>query len=299
MNSINKKRLEGRVGQTPKAFYHCYHHSPMEKFVDVRKLIADKNPQLLKWLPGFVIRWVERIIHQDQVNAFMATNKDADAFEFCEAAVAFLNQKLSIKGVEHIPQPPQSCIFVANHPFGGMDAITIVHLLKDVRPDITFIVNDLLMAVRNLKEKFVGVNKVGKNAAASLQKVEEQFASDTATFLFPSGLVSRKIDGVIMDLEWKKTFVTKAKKYGKSVVPVHIDGRLTNRFYRLANIRKFLGIKLNIEMFFLVDELFKQRDKEVNIVIGPPVLPSTFTREKTDYEWAQWMKEEVYKLKVV
>ncbi|WP_370088856.1 1-acyl-sn-glycerol-3-phosphate acyltransferase [Ekhidna sp.] len=269
----------------------------MEKFVEVRKLIADKNPSLLKWLPGFVIRWVERIIHQDRVNAFMWENKDSDAFEFSEAAVKLLNQKLSIKGTENIPPISESCIFVSNHPFGGMDAITIIHLLKDVRPDITFIVNDLLMAVKNLKKKFVGVNKVGRSAAQSLQKVEEQFASDSATFLFPAGLVSRKIAGEIMDLEWKKTFVTKAKKYKKPVIPVHIDGRLTNRFYRLAKIRKFLGIKLNIEMFFLVDELFKQENKEVNIVIGKPMLPETFTRDRTDFEWAQWVKGEVYKLK--
>lgn len=269
----------------------------MEKFVEVRKLIADKNPALVRWLPGFIIKWVEKIIHQDRVNAFMWANRDTNAFEFSEAAVKELNQKLSIKGVENIPTYPESCIFVANHPFGGMDALTILHLLKDVRPDITFIVNDLLMALTNLKEKFVGVNKVGRSAAESLQKVEEQFASGTATFLFPAGLVSRKIEGEIMDLEWKKTFVTKAKKYKKPVIPVHIDGRLTKRFYRLAKIRKFLGIKLNIEMFFLVDELFKQENKEVNIVIGAPVLPEIFTRDKTDLEWAQWMKGEVYKLK--
>ncbi|WP_436514800.1 1-acyl-sn-glycerol-3-phosphate acyltransferase [Ekhidna sp. To15] len=269
----------------------------MKKFVEVRKLIAEKNPALLRWLPGFLIRWVERIIHQEQVNAFMAKNEGADAFDFCENTVNLLKQKLSITGIDNIPPYPESCIFVANHPFGGMDAITIIHLLKDVRPDITFIVNDLLMALTNLKEKFVGVNKVGRSAAQSLQKVEEQFASGTATFLFPAGLVSRKINGEIMDLEWKKTFVTKAKKYKKPVIPVHIDGRLTKRFYRLARIRKFLGIKLNIEMFFLVDELFKQENKEVNIVIGEPVSPETFTREKSDVEWAQWMKNEVYKLK--
>ncbi|WP_420316917.1 1-acyl-sn-glycerol-3-phosphate acyltransferase [Ekhidna sp.] len=288
-------RLIISLVQTHKPFYHCRHS--MEKFVEVRKLIADKNPTLLKWLPGFVIRWIEKIIHQDDLNKFMAANKDADAFEFSEATMKLLHQKLSIKGKENIPEYPQPCIFVANHPFGGMDAITIIHLLKDVRPDITFIVNDLLMAVRNLKEKFVGVNKVGKSAAESLQKVEEQFASGTATFLFPAGLVSRKIDGEIMDLQWKKTFVTKSKKYNKPVVPVHIDGRLTNRFYRLSNIRKFLGIKLNIEMFFLVDELFKQQNKKVNIVVGSPVSPATFTKDKTDVEWAQWMKGEVYKLK--
>ncbi len=269
----------------------------MKKFIEVRKLIADKNPALLKWLPGFFIKWVERIIHQDRINDFMYENRESNAFDFCENAVKELNLKLNLKGVENIPPAPNSCIFVANHPFGGMDAITIIYLLKDIRPDITFIVNDLLMAVTNLKDKFVGVNKLGRNASQSLQKVEEQFANGTATFLFPAGLVSREIGGEVMDLEWKKTFVTKARKYNKPVIPVHIDGRLTKRFYRLAKIRKFLGIKLNIEMFFLADELFKQQDKKVNIVIGAPVSWDTFSREKSDVAWAQWMKEEVYKLK--
>ena len=269
----------------------------MEKFVEVRKLIADKNPQLLKWLPGFIIRWVERIIHQDQVNAFFAEHRDDDVNEFCRTTVSYFQLKLDLKGVENIPAQNEPCIFVANHPFGGMDAITIIHLLRDVRPDIMFIVNDLLMAVRNLKERFVGVNKVGKSASKSLQKVEEQFANGNSTFLFPAGLVSRKINGEIMDLDWKKTFVSKAKKYQKPVIPVHIDGRLTKRFYRLANFRKWLGIKVNIEMFYLVDELFKQEGKEVKIVIGKPISPETFTKEKSDLEWAQWVKAEVYKLR--
>lgn len=269
----------------------------MKKFIDVRRLIAEKNPGLLKWLPGFVLRWIARIIHQEELNAFMDANKDANAFQFCKAALALFNQKLQLKGIAHVPRAPESCIFVANHPFGGMDAITIIYLLREVRPDIKFIVNDLLMAVANLREKFVGVNKVGRSAAASLQKVEAQFASDTATFLFPAGLVSRKIDGKVVDLEWKKTFVTKAKKYQKPVVPVHIDGKLTNRFYRVARLRKMLGIKANIEMFFLADELFKQQNKQVSIVIGKPISPETFTPEKSDYEWAQWMKQEVYKLR--
>ena len=269
----------------------------MEKFVEVRKLIASKNKKLLKWLPGFVIRWIERIIHQNAVNEFMWENRNANAFEFCENAVKQLKLKLSITGVENVPRSPESCILVANHPFGGMDAITIIHLFKEVRPDVKFIVNDLLMAVKTLKDRFIGVNKVGRNAVESLQKVEEQFASDTATFLFPAGLVSRKIHGEILDLEWKKTFVSKAKKYKKRVVPVHIEGRLTNRFYTIANIRKFLGIKINIEMFLLVDELFKQEGKEVKIVIGKPIDPEAFTKDKPDHEWAQWMKSEVYKLR--
>lgn len=269
----------------------------MDKFVDVRKIIISKNKTLIKWLPGFFIKWIERVIHQDEVNEFMFKHKDDDSFTFCKAAVEDFNLKLNLKGVENIPSQPQPIIFASNHPLGGLDAITIVHLLRDVRPDIKFIVNDLLMHVRSLKDKFIGVNKVGKNAVESLQKVEEQFASGSATYIFPAGLVSRKIKGKIEDLEWKKTFITKAKKYSKPVIPVHIDGRLTNRFYRLANLRKFLGIKLNIEMFFLVDELFKQKNVQIDIVIGKPILPETFTRERSDKEWAQWVKEKAYELK--
>jgi putative hemolysin len=269
----------------------------MEKFVDVKRLIISKNKNLLKWIPGFVVRWIERVIHQDEVNDFMTRQKGKDSFGFSQGVVEEFNLTLNLKGIENIPHVDESCIFTSNHPLGGLDAISIIHLFREVRPDIKFIVNDLLMSVQNLKDKFIGVNLVGKNAVQSLQKVEEQFASDSATFLFPAGLVSRKIDGSVEDLEWKKTFISKSRKYKKPVVPIHIDGRLTDRFYCLANFRKFLGVKLNIEMFYLVDELYKQKNRTIDIVIGAPIPAEVFTSEKSDKEWAQWVKDKVYELK--
>ena len=268
----------------------------MEKFVDVRRLIADKNPKVLKWLPGFVIRYVERIIHQDEVNEFFNQQKGKNAYEFSQAALDKFNIIYELKGAENIPPVSESCIFAANHPLGGFDAVAIIAALKDIRPDLTFIVNDFLLSVENLKDRFVGVNKVGKNAMESLQRVDDLFASDVATFIFPAGLVSRKIDGKVTDLMWKKTFISKAIKYQKPIVPVYIEGKLTNRFYRLARIRKFLGIKLNIEMLFLVDELFKQQDNKMDIFFGQPISPETFDQSKSEREWAQWVKEQVYRL---
>ena len=269
----------------------------MDKFVDVRRLIKSKNPTLLRWLPGFVIRWVEKVIHQEEINDFFRKHEASDEYEFCRAALEHFNLQFTIHGREHIPSETEKVIFASNHPLGGMDAISIIHLFKDIRPDIKFIVNDLLMAVHHLKDRFIGVNKLGKNAVESLQKVEQQFAEGTGTFIFPAGLVSRKINGEIMDLEWKKTFITKAKKYGTPVIPVHIGGRLTNRFYRLANIRKFLGIKVNIEMFFLVDELFRQKNMKIDINIGKPIDPATFDKSKNDKKWADWIKTKVYGLR--
>lgn len=269
----------------------------MEKFVDVTRMIESKNKRLAKWMPRFIIKWIERIIHQEEVNDFFNKHKGSDAFEFCEDTIKYFNFQISMKGKENIPPTSEGCIFVSNHPLGGMDAIAVIDEFKDIRKDLMFIVNDLLLNVYPLKNRFVGVNKVGKNAKESLKKVEEQFASDTATFLFPAGLVSRKVNGEIIDLLWKKTFISMAKKYQKRVVPVYIEGRLTNRFYRLAKIRKWLGIKINIEMFFLVDELFRQRNMKMEVIIGEPISASAFDDSRDDKDWAQWVKEEVYKLR--
>ena len=269
----------------------------MDKFIDVRKMIASKNPGLLKWLPGFVIRYIQRIIHQDEINAFIKKHKDSSAKEFCDGCMEDWGIELNLVGKENIIRPPESCIFVSNHPLGGFDAVAFISALDHIRPDIHFIVNDFLMGLESLKDRFVGINKVGKSPRESLKAVDDQFASETATFIFPAGLVSRKRDGVIRDLEWNKTFVSKAKKYKKPVIPVYIEGKLTNRFYRLANIRKALGIKINIEMFFLVDELFRQKGNKMDIIIGEPVSPETFDKSKSEKEWAEWMKEKVYQLK--
>lgn len=268
----------------------------MEKFVDVKSLIAEKNANALKWIPGFIIRYLEHIIHQEEVNEFFIKQKGRTAYEFCDACMKEFGITLHMEGQENVIRPPESCIFVSNHPLGGFDAVAVVSELSEIRPDIKFIVNDFLMTIENLKGHFVGVNKVGKSAKDSLRKVDELFASDAATFIFPAGLVSRKINGKVRDLEWKKTFVSKSKKYKKPVIPVYIEGRLTNRFYRIAKWRKFFRIKLNIEMLYLVDELFKQKGTEMKIRIGQPIDYTTFDKSKKEYDWAQWVKAKVYEM---
>lgn len=266
----------------------------MEKFIDVRKLIAEKNPAALKWIPRFVLNWVRKIIHEDDVNEFMWKHKDSNAYEFSDGCMEKFNITINLHGEENIPPLSDSVIFAANHPLGGFDAVALISRLKNIRPDITFIVNDFLMHVTSLRSMFVGVNKVGKNAAESLQRVDEQFGSDKATFIFPAGLVSRRSKGKIEDVFWRKTFISKAKKYNKDIIPVYIEGRLTNRFYNLASVRKFLGIKFNIEMLFLVDELFKQQDNVMNITFGERIPAKTFDDSKNEKKWSQWVKDKVY-----
>ncbi len=264
-------------------------------FINVRRLIGSKNPRLLKWLPGFLIRYLERVLHQKQINQFLLDCPTSKNQDFCADVLRLVGVTYSISGIENIPKTGK-CIVVMNHPLGGMDAIVLVDALRNHRIDIQFIVNDLLLNLERLNDIFVGINKHGKTKTDTLLKVNELFASEQLVCIFPAGLVSRKKNGIIRDLTWKKTFVRQAKVNQQPVVPVHIDGRLSPFFYRLANFRTFLGIKANIEMFYLVDELFRLKGKHIHFTVGKPISPEELTQKGNDQTTANWFKEHIYSL---
>ncbi len=267
-----------------------------QKFIDVERVIKEKNPKLLKRLPGFVVRYLKRIIHQEEINSFLDKNKDKKNQEFCDAVVEEFNIQIEVKNLQRIPQKDR-IVIAMNHPLGGMDAMILVSALKNHRTDLKFIVNDILMNLSNLNELFVGVNKVGKNAISLREQIDELFESDQAVCIFPAGLVSRRHSNKVEDLEWKKTFITYARKYDRIIVPIYIDGRLSNFFYTLSNWRKRIGIKANIEMLYLSNELFKQKNRTMKFVVGEPISKELLRSGLNDRQLAQKVKQIVYDLK--
>ena len=110
-------------------------------------------------------------------------------------------------------------------------------------------------------------------------------------------MVSRKQEkGVIKDLEWKKTFVSLSLKHDQPIVPIYIQGQLSNFFYRIYKLRTFLGIKANIEMLYLPDEMYKQKGRTIRITFGKPVDSTAFENPSNDREWADKIKNMVYSL---
>lgn len=263
--------------------------------IDLENLIASKNPKLLRWIPRFIINYLKRIIHQDEVNDFIQRNHLKRNQEFCKAVVEEFELDVTIDNISRIPKEG-SVTIVMNHPLGGMDAMAFVNELANYRTDIKFIVNDLLLNLDGLKEMFVGVNKHGANSISSRKEVTKLFETDQMICVFPAGLVSRRKKGKIEDLEWKKTFVSMARDFNRITIPVHIDGRLSSFFYNLANFRTFLGVKINIEMLYLVNELYKQKKKKIHFSVGEPIQSDVFDKSKKDSEWAEWVRDRVYKL---
>ncbi len=265
------------------------------KFIQVREVIHKKSPKLAKWIPKPLISYLERVIHEEEINYIMTKFRDQYGLDFVDDLIHELGVKVVLEGTEHIPKD-EHVIFASNHPLGGLDGIAIMHAIGQFRRDVKFLVNDILMNIRNLEPLFIPVNKVGSQAKSGILAIDQAYASENALLIFPAGLVSRKIGGKITDLEWKKSFITKAKKYKRDVIPVYIDGRNSNFFYNLARLRQKFGIKANLEMLYLPDEMFSQRNQTVTIRFGERIPYSHFEQSKTEREWASEVRKMVYRM---
>ena len=264
--------------------------------IDIDKVLREKAPKYYKYIPRFVVSYLKRIVHQEELNVFLRDSKDKVGVDFLKACLEFLDAIIVVKGEENLPKEGLYT-FVSNHPLGGQDGVALGYVLGSFyNGKVKYMVNDLLMNLQGLAPLCIPINKTGKQAKDFPRMVEAGFASDDQLIMFPAGLCSRRQNGVIRDLDWKKTFIVKSVQTHRDVVPIHFEGRNSNFFYNLANICKFLGIKVNIAMLYLADEMLKNRHKTFTVTIGKPISWQTFDKSKTPAEWAAYVKDIVYKL---
>ncbi len=278
--------------------------------LDVDKILKDKLGSKAKFVPRFLVNWLKRILHIDELNEFLQTDGSGkEGMEWLDACVKFLDSTLVVQtningvmqqGLDALPGNEDGRYFtiVSNHPLGGEDGVALGSIVcHKWDSQMIYLVNDMLMNLKGLAPLCVPINKTGKNSRNFPAMVEAAFTSPKNVVMFPAGLCSRRgDDGQIRDLEWKKTFVTKSVQYQRDVIPVHFSGRNSDRFYTIARWCKKLNLKINIAMIYLVDEMMKNRGKTFTVTFGEPIPWQTFDKSKTHNEWAQWVKEQVYNL---
>ncbi len=264
--------------------------------INVKQVFYDKNPKLAKWIPNFMFRFFEKLIHQEDMNRVLTKAKGKQGVDFARACFDEIGVTINTKNTQFVPKTGR-LILASNHPLGGLDGMGYISEAHKIREDVKFLVNDILLNVKPLQTVFLGVNKHGANAKKSLLEVERQFASDRATLIFPAGMVSRKQGGRIFDLKWHKGFVTKSVKYQTDIIPTFIDGNNSKRFYNIARWRKWLFIKLNIEMLLLPSEMFKQKGKTITIHFGKPIPAYLIKNIGEHHKIANAMRHFVYLLK--
>lgn len=265
------------------------------KTIVIKDLIKDKNPRAARLIPGFVYGILRRTLELDFTNEILQTHGHLKNEHFAHACIEMFNVTVEVHGEENLPDSNKN-IFVSNHPLGGFDGVLILRELCKHYGNIKMLVNDILMNLVNMSDVFVPINKHGAQAMENVRRIDKIYASDDQVFTFPAGLVSRRKKGVIEDTMWHKSFITKAIQYQRDVVPMHITGRCRNYFYNLANLRKFLGIKTNIEMFFLLKETYQHKNRLYHITVGKPIPWEVFDKRYKPIEWAEKVKRHCYHL---
>lgn len=265
------------------------------KRIDIRQVLQQKAPKAARKIPGFVVDYLIRTVHQEELNDILTRYRDLDGVDFMQALLGYFDLTLEVHG--QMPAEGRF-IFASNHPLGGLDGICLSALIgKAYGGKIRYLVNDLLLYLANLQSIFVPINKHGAQGKENARQIEAAYASENQIITFPAGLCSRRIGGKVVDLEWKKSFIQKAIQYKRDIVPVFFEGQNSSRFYRLANLRKALGIRMNYEMIYLPDEMFRAKHKTFTIHLGEPIAWQTFTPARKPAAWAEWVKQIVYHLK--
>lgn len=270
----------------------------IEKTIDIEKILRDKMGKKARYVPRFVISWLKKIIHEDEVNRFLWENRKLEGTEWLTACVQYLDMTLDIVGAENLPDKHDGKLytFVSNHPLGGQDGVSLGSIIgQHYDGKFRYLVNDLLLNLPGLKPVSIGINKTGRQSRDFPRMVEAGFNSNNHLLMFPAGLNSRKINGEIHDLPWKKTFITKSVETHRDVVPIHFSGRNSKRFYRIAKFSD-RWLPFNLAMLFLVDEMYRNVGKTFRITIGKPIPWQTFNKTKSPMEWAKFVEDRVYGL---
>mgnify|MGYP000174592432 CR=1 FL=1 len=267
--------------------------------IDVERILYEKAGEKARRIPRFVISWLKRIVHQDEVNGFLERSSHLSGVEWLEACVQYLDMDLKVEGLENLPKADDGRFytFVSNHPLGGIDGVALGAILgRHYGGHVRYLVNDLLMNLRGLAPLCIPINKTGSQSRDFPAMVEAGFRSENHIIMFPAGLCSRRSGRVVKDIPWRKTFVTKSVETRRDVVPIHFGGQNSDFFYGLANLCKLLGVKFNVAMLFLVDEMYKNTHKSFLVKIGRPIPWQTFDQSQTPSKWAEWVRQQVYEL---
>ncbi len=263
--------------------------------INVKQQIKNSNSKLLRALPDVIIRLLEKIVHQNEMNEILTKYSDDIGINFLPKILEEMNIKLDVDGYNNLPENGK-CFFVANHPFGIVDGLILTSIVSAKYGEFKAIGNDLFMLIPQLRPLIAAVNVFGTNKRDYLLELDKVFNSDIPITHFPAGLVSRMHKMRVVDSKWQKSFIHKTIECKRDIVPFYFYGRNSNLFYFIYLLRKSLGIKATIELALLPHEFFNKRNKVIKVKIGKPISYLHFQDMTNQLDAAQEVKSIVYSL---
>ena len=265
------------------------------KVIDVEVALQEKIPDTYKKIPDVILRLIKKVIRQDDINQMIHESSHLHGIPLVDWALDQFGVHIVVKGKEWIPKNGQF-IFSANHPLGSLDGLAIITVVATIHKSVKFVANDLLRVIKGLEPVFLFIARFGEINRQNAREIKNTLASDAQIIVNPAGAVSKRNPVKISDLPWNKFFISKAIKYKRDVIPIHVQAKNSWLFYNIASFRKIFRIKSNLEMFLLPREMFNKGGEKITITIGKPIAHKTFNESRTHLEWAQKVREYVYLL---
>lgn len=225
------------------------------------------------------IKLLKNIIHQDEINDFIAKNSHLHGISFLEEILEYFNFRYSASNqdTENIPHSTRSVI-IANHPIGSLDGLALLHFILQARKDVKIIVNQLLYSIEPLQEFFIPIDNMSDkhNYKQSYKEATSWLENEHLLVVFPAGEVSRLKPTGIKDGKWLSGFLSFAKKTNSSITPVYVDAKNSKLFYSLSMLFKPFGTML------LPREMFNKQNSEIRFHTGKTIQYKTI--ENLDIE---------------
>jgi putative hemolysin len=177
--------------------------------------------------------------------------------------------------LDHVPRTGP-VIVVANHPFGALDGLVVLTLMRRVRPDMRLLANRWLGGLPELRECLVPVDLFGKPAdavrrnSAALRSAIHVLERGGCLGMFPAGEVAHQETpaGRVIDSPWRHTAAELAVRVGATVVPLFVAGQNSRLFRAAGRVHPWLRTAL------LPRELWARRGSTVSVNVGRPVAPA-------------------------
>lgn len=262
------------------------------------RLLQERNPGLAGRLPAGSGAVLRRITHERRLNRELAAALSAadgrpdpaGVKAFCDRTLARLGISVKATGTEYLRDADRP-IVCSNHPTGGVEGLALISTIIGIRGRCCVPANDLLNLVTPLQPVILPVNR-GQPTRERALSLLSAFRGTDPILLFPAGVTARVQGGVLRERPWEPTFVTRARQSRRLLVPVHVSGCNSRRFYLIHRGRRALGIEFNLEMALLVDELFRRRGETVVLQFLPPRY-GTGRNRSDDRRQAEAIRREV------
>jgi len=259
--------------------------------------ILKDNPLLAYWGGENMTRFLMYFLRYTKLNKIFNNIKDKKGIDFIDALIEILKVSYIIDDRDLkkiIKKGP--FIVVCNHPYGGIDAILLIKILSQVRPDLKVMANFLLKKIEPISDFFLPVNSFENNKefGSGFENVKSAFEylkDGVCLCIFPAGEVSG-YDGFnkITDHQWQYSALKFIKRADVPVVPVYFSGK-NSLIFHLAGL-----IHPALRTIKLPSELLNKRKKPVVVRIGSPIYVDEQDKFPEVYQYGRYLRAKTYSL---